>query len=274
MKLRGEASLSLRVEKDGDSYRVRGRSQDDGSWDTDAAPATRLDDTEKLEIGGKSIPYSCALAIDGGGVLIEMPVGSSYRATSIYGQGWGEYKSETGYLLMTIQGFQVDGHDLYPLSGGVVVEPSIGPPPMKMGLWEVALNLKGNWTESSNGKPKVRRTEEETETIRKCITLDRWRPSIKAPDDSSGCVRTNELLTEKRYSVDVTCAFNYAVTHYDMDFETNEDGHVKDTTTYSPPGEDPSYRETTGVMKFISSDCGAVTPGKPQLVTKSKEVLK
>ncbi|MDN7893485.1 hypothetical protein QZM93_33285 [Burkholderia cepacia] len=99
---------TLRVEKVGGKIVLRGR--DAGQWSVETAPAQEAE----LETDGpdKAPPGACVLEVPGG-ELIKMPIGSPYQVTSITGNSFTTKHSTTGVLLRTVQGFQVDGTELY-----------------------------------------------------------------------------------------------------------------------------------------------------------------
>ncbi|MDN7443292.1 hypothetical protein QZM64_29435 [Burkholderia cepacia] len=99
---------TLRVEKVGGKIVLRGR--DAGQWSAETAPTQEAE----LETDGpdKAPPGACVLEVPGG-ELIKMPIGSPYQVTSITGSSFTTKHSTTGVLLRRVQGFQVDGIELY-----------------------------------------------------------------------------------------------------------------------------------------------------------------
>ncbi|WP_232438086.1 hypothetical protein [Burkholderia ubonensis] len=102
---------TLRVEKIGGEFALRVR--DAGQWAAETEPA-REDPPDPDGADGRPAG-ACVLMIPGG-ELIRMPVGAPYQVTSITGNGWTTKHSTTGVLLLSMQGFQVDGAELYPVA--------------------------------------------------------------------------------------------------------------------------------------------------------------
>ncbi|PUE92426.1 hypothetical protein C7T79_15585 [Xanthomonas oryzae pv. oryzicola] len=49
----------------------------------------------------------------GGAKFIKAPKGTAYQATSVTGQNFATLQMNTDSLMLVVQGFQVDGQDLY-----------------------------------------------------------------------------------------------------------------------------------------------------------------
>ncbi|MBZ5793846.1 hypothetical protein K8353_27345 [Burkholderia contaminans] len=102
---------TLRVEKVGGEIVLRGR--DAGGWSVETAPTHEAE----LETDGpdKAPPGACVLDMPGG-ELIKMPIGAPYQVTSIAGKNFETKHSKTGVVMLAMQGFQVNGLELYPVA--------------------------------------------------------------------------------------------------------------------------------------------------------------
>ncbi|WP_346778593.1 hypothetical protein [Burkholderia sp. Ac-20349] len=102
---------TLRVEKVSGEIVLRVR--DAGQWSVETAPTHEAE----LETEGpdKAPPGACVLDVPGG-ELVKMPIGSPYQVTSITGHNFETKHSTTGVVMLTMQGFQVNGIELYPVA--------------------------------------------------------------------------------------------------------------------------------------------------------------
>jgi hypothetical protein len=138
---------------------------------------------------------------------------------------------------------------------GFQPSPSTPPiPPMKMGLWETTstANLNGN-----NILSHMPGLGSRTVKSRYCITPDTFEQAWNS--QSKSCTRENVVTGPKSFSYDMTCGKSTG--HYSMTFETKESGSY---TLHMVNGSQTI--DTAGTTTFISSDCGSVAPGKPQMV--------
>ncbi|WP_244137703.1 hypothetical protein [Burkholderia sp. BCC1644] len=102
---------TMRVEKVGGDIVLRMR--DAGRWSVETAPTH----VAELDMDGPVKPPADACILDvPGGELIKMPIGAPYQVTSITGSNFTTKHSTTGVLLRMMQGFQVDGIELYPVA--------------------------------------------------------------------------------------------------------------------------------------------------------------
>ncbi|MGU7775780.1 hypothetical protein ACV229_37225 [Burkholderia sp. MR1-5-21] len=99
---------TLRVEKVGGEMVLR--VSEAGQWSVETQP-TRESKPDADDPG--PIPAGACVLMVPGGELIKMPVGAPYQVTSITGNGWTTKHSTTGVLMLAMQGFQVDGVELY-----------------------------------------------------------------------------------------------------------------------------------------------------------------
>nr|WP_256979348.1 hypothetical protein [Burkholderia sp. AU33423] len=102
---------TLRVEKVGGEIVLRVR--DAGQWSVETAPTREAE----LETDGpdKAPPGTCVLDVPGG-ELIKLPIGAPYQVTSIAGKNFETKHSTTGVVMLAMQGFQVNGMELYPVA--------------------------------------------------------------------------------------------------------------------------------------------------------------
>ncbi len=83
--------------------------QADGRWSAETVELVDVTHKPELEI---AFAHGCVLA-GAGALLIEAPKGTAYQATSITGRNFSTYHMGTDALMLVMQGFQVDGRDLY-----------------------------------------------------------------------------------------------------------------------------------------------------------------
>jgi hypothetical protein len=111
----------LRIEHGKQGFVLRGK--EDGQW---SAQTVELKDvTHEPELDVPMAQHGCVLAGDGA-LFIKAPKGTAYQATAITGQNFGTFHMGTDSLLLVMQGFQVDGKDLYR-----VAAKDASPPPPK-----------------------------------------------------------------------------------------------------------------------------------------------
>ncbi|WP_158000129.1 hypothetical protein [Xanthomonas oryzae] len=102
------APAFIRIERIGDGLFARIKN-DDGSWR--AHPVELQEDTQQSD-DNESKTQGCILA-GGGAKFIKAPKGTAYQATSVTGQNFATLHMNTDSLMLVVQGFQVDGQDLY-----------------------------------------------------------------------------------------------------------------------------------------------------------------
>ncbi|WP_240674457.1 hypothetical protein [Burkholderia stabilis] len=102
---------TLRVEKVGDDTVLRVREA--GQWSVETEPTREAE----LDTDGPDKPPAgaCVLEVPGG-ELIKLPIGAPYQVTSITGSNFATKHSTTGVVMLAMQGFQVDGIELYPVA--------------------------------------------------------------------------------------------------------------------------------------------------------------
>jgi hypothetical protein len=123
-------------------------------------------------------------------------------------------------------------------------------PPMKMGLWESdgAMKMKGMPLGLGN----------KTMRVSTCVTPESYAKAITSSQDQKNCVRTNEVWNGKGYSGDLSCNNGQATGHVEYTFDGPEAGHGTSHVDMGRISVDHSW-----TMKFVSSDCGNVSPDKP-----------
>jgi hypothetical protein len=126
-----------------------------------------------------------------------------------------------------------------------------GPLPVKMGLWETTVS--GVMPGASAHK------------VRMCVTAESYQNAFARMPP--GCTISNQTRTATHASADIACTFNnvQSTGHFDVDFPDSETSHSTVTVNMNIQGQTQAMTiKTDG--KFVSSDCGSVVPGKPQLV--------
>lgn len=114
----------MRIEHSEKGFIVRPK-REDGSW---SAETFDLEDITLKSDLGVSGSHGCVLA-GGGAVLIQAPKGTAYQATALSGRNFSTYHMETDALMLVMQGFQVDGRDLYRVAAEGVSPPPVPPLP-------------------------------------------------------------------------------------------------------------------------------------------------
>jgi len=134
-------------------------------------------------------------------------------------------------------------------------------PPMRMGLWEMETTTTMNMPNMPANMPPGMGTH--TTRVTSCLTPESWAKSLAASQQQrSDCVRSNETWSSKGYSFDIACSKGKMTGHFDFVFDGKEAGHgTTHMTMESPRGT--ATMDATTTSKFVSSDCGAVTPDKP-----------
>ena len=134
-------------------------------------------------------------------------------------------------------------------------------PPMKMGLWETTATTQMSGVDLPPGMAGL---GSRSLKIRACVTPESYDKAFNS-SQTKDCVRSNESWSGKTYSFDLTCRSGKTTGHFEMTFDSEESGHSKTHLVVNPDSAHPVTMDTTGSSQFISSDCGAVTPDKPQL---------
>jgi hypothetical protein len=149
------------------------------------------------------------------------------------------------------------------LAGGVLLSglfqfPST--PPMKLGLWETTSTMSMQMP-GMNAPPQPPRTVK----ARVCVTAETWARSFGNNDRVANCTRSNESYGAKHYSFDISCPATNSSGHFEMEFSSEDSGHGKLHIDMSPNGHH-AILDNVMDSHFVSSDCGGLAPGKPQVV--------
>jgi Protein of unknown function (DUF3617) len=137
------------------------------------------------------------------------------------------------------------------LLGGYFQLPSA--PPMKVGLWEATstshMTMPGM---PANMPPR-------TSKVQTCVAADSWAKTIGQPQGQD-CSKTSESFSGKTYSADVSCKSG-AKGHVEMTWDGPDSGHGTMHLDMNMNGHAGSV-DMTMSSHFVSSNCGAVQPGK------------
>ena len=119
-----------------------------------------------------------------------------------------------------------------------------------MGLWETTIA-------GDSGVPGIK--------ARSCVTPQSVQSAFARMP--AGCTISNQTQTSTHAGGDVSCTFQNVQSsgHFDIEFPDSETVHTKTTLTMTTQGTTRTMT-TEAIGKFISSDCGSVAPGKPQIV--------
>jgi hypothetical protein len=129
-------------------------------------------------------------------------------------------------------------------------------PPIKMGLWETTstMNMSGMMSHMPGlGSRKNK--------VRACLTPESYAKSLSAQQQND-CVRSNEVMNDKKMSFDLSCNGGRQTGHVETFFDGPDAAHSNMHMSMNGAMTIDSASTST----FISTDCGAVTPEKPQIV--------
>ena len=143
------------------------------------------------------------------------------------------------------------------LAVGMMQMPST--PPIKMGLWEATYT--GSVTMDGKAMPAAAVA---TGKSRSCYTPQSWTGAFGS-DSQKGCKRLNETWANRKYSFDLECPNMHGTGHIEATFAGEESGHGSVHIEMEPPGHH-MVMDRTFDLKFVSADCGAVTPEHPVMV--------
>jgi hypothetical protein len=134
-------------------------------------------------------------------------------------------------------------------------------PPMKMGLWEqtTVVNMKMTGANVPPGMPT-----NQTMKSRACYTPETWT-KILASSPNKSCTFSNQSIAGGHLSMDISCASLAMKMHIDGVFSTPEAGHGTVHMEMNN-AQMNMVSESTYETHFLSSDCGAVAPGKTEIV--------
>ena len=133
-------------------------------------------------------------------------------------------------------------------------------PPVKMGLWESTVNTT---VKLPPGAPNFLGGGPRTTVMHVCFTPDSWAKGVGPQQDQKSCVRSNEVYNPTGFSFDISCSKGKKTSHYETTFDNPAAIHG---TVHTDSGPQGITIDSTTTSRFISSDCGAVTPDKPVVV--------
>jgi hypothetical protein len=136
-------------------------------------------------------------------------------------------------------------------------------PPMRMGLWEqtTTVNMKMTGANIPPGMPT-----NQTIKMQSCFTEDAWQKMLA--NQTKSCTFSNQSASANHFSTDMDCGSgkSFKMTgHIEATFSSMESG--KGTSHVSSVGPNMSIvSDGTTDMRFVSSSCGALEPGKSKIV--------
>lgn len=146
------------------------------------------------------------------------------------------------------------------LGGAVALWQLPATPPMRMGLWETESVTKMNMPDMPAGMPGM---GARTVKVRSCMTPDSYQKYLGASASQKDCVRSNEVWGAHSYKFDLACNAGKMTGHVEVVFDGKEASHG--TSHLEVKGRNMTIDATT-TAKFVSADCGAVTPEKPEIL--------
>jgi hypothetical protein len=127
-------------------------------------------------------------------------------------------------------------------------------PPIKMGLWETSSTVKMNIPNMPFMGPRSNK-------VHSCLTPESYAKGV-ANAQQKDCMHTNVSITDKGYSFDLSCRGGKETGHFEMIFDSPEATHG---TMHLSAGN-ATISDSTFTASFVSTDCGGITPDKPQVV--------
>ena len=248
---------ALRIEKVHSAYMLSELSDEGDKWVAGTAPLEQVDPKKILDEddADSTATFGCALARKAsdsvGGIILIRSVAAVKNAP----EGSGHQETKTGYVLLTGGSFNLVSADLYPVSPqDLAMQDKIRDhPPMKMGQWDYIGTREGTGMFPgmlpATGKSEYQKLSSRGKI---CWTPKTWHPQNY---DSDSCSRTNEQLSGRKYSVDITCSDDHSLRHTEMVFDSDVSGQITKSVTISPPGQSPKHWESTGTVKFKDADC-------------------
>ena len=148
---------------------------------------------------------------------------------------------------------------IFPLLIHAAVSQPPKEPPVKMGLWEI----RSTMTFVSEDVPVGRGGG--VVAARVCMTPGSYQQTLGSGREKEGCTTSNEVSTAKGYSLDVSCMDGREKGHFEVVFDSPESYHSTMRMTVSV-GPHPMSMVNTTQSRFLGAECGAVAPGKPEIV--------
>lgn len=112
----------IRIERSAKGFIAR-LNDDKGAWSADTTELTDVTHDPELDL---PMAHGCVLA-GAGALFIKASKGTAYQATALTGQNFGTFHMATDTLMLVMQGFQVDGRDLYRVEAKGVSPPPPAP---------------------------------------------------------------------------------------------------------------------------------------------------
>ena len=126
--------------------------------------------------------------------------------------------------------------------------------PIKEGLWETVVY-------NDDGTPSVRTHD--------CRTQKSFAEIMTNVNSHPGCKLTNQNMSSREITVDMSCNNkNYQMTTHGV-LEVLDSEHVRGSQTVKmvlQSGSSESTTKSTG--HFLSSSCGNIKPGEPEILDK------
>jgi hypothetical protein len=132
-------------------------------------------------------------------------------------------------------------------------------PPMRMGLWQTDATTTMVVPNMPAGMPGMGPLKTQ---VTSCMTPESYAKNLAAANQQKNCVRSNESWTAGEYKADVSCNNGKTTGHFDMLFDSKDSAHGS-VHMASGSGRGGVTIDQTMDMKFLSSDCGSVTPDNP-----------
>jgi hypothetical protein len=127
-----------------------------------------------------------------------------------------------------------------------------------MGLWETSSTVKMNIPNMPAGMPGM---GPRTNKVRSCMTPESYAKGL-AGAQQKDCMHSNESISDKGYSFDLTCRGGKETGHFEMIFDSPTATHG----TMQLKVGTSAISDSTFTANFVSADCGGITPDKPQIV--------
>lgn len=148
------------------------------------------------------------------------------------------------------------------LIGGALMFQMPATPPMKMGLWESTMSTKMSGMDLPPGMSMPNTNMK----VRACMTPENYAKNLGASQRQKDCVRSNEVWAGNHYSFDMACKSGNTTGHFEMTFESKESGHAVMHMSMNPGSGHTMQMDMTVDSHFVSSDCGNVSPDKPEMI--------
>ena len=135
-------------------------------------------------------------------------------------------------------------------------------PPMRMGLWQTTSKTKITGINLPPGQ-SLPGLAGQTATMQSCLTPESYRKNIMAGQRPKDCVISHEKMTDRHFAFDISCSSGKSTGHLEMDFLSKETSHGTMHMQIDSGAGKPIVIDSVSDGKFVSADCGRVTPDKP-----------